>query len=265
MKKIIFRLDDICPDMNYDKFERIRDLFLKYNVKPLIGLIPNNEDEKLKFERTKGSNVDDNFIWEELLVLQNESGWDVALHGYKHEYVTKDGGILNINNQSEFAGVNFDEQLSKIKKGKDIIEKRGFKIKCFMAPAHSFDENTIKAIKKSEIEIITDGVGVYPYDIYEDVIAFPVPATIFRNFPVGIYTICLHPNTMREKDFVRIENLIIKNRSKCITFSEAVEIVNRRGLQKKWRLINKGLELYMRIVSKSIALIAKGLLKIGKK
>ena len=49
MKKptFVFRLDDISWDMNARNFARIRDLFVRYGIRPLIGVIPFNRDEKL--------------------------------------------------------------------------------------------------------------------------------------------------------------------------------------------------------------------------
>ena len=41
--KIVIRLDDIAPNMNWDMMKKTKDLFKKYNVKPLIGVIPKNE------------------------------------------------------------------------------------------------------------------------------------------------------------------------------------------------------------------------------
>lgn len=40
--KYIFRLDDICPNMNWDNFYRLEEIFDKYDVKPVVGVIPNN-------------------------------------------------------------------------------------------------------------------------------------------------------------------------------------------------------------------------------
>ena len=44
--RIIIRLDDIAPNMNWDMMKRTKDLFKKYNVKPLIGVIPKNPPGK---------------------------------------------------------------------------------------------------------------------------------------------------------------------------------------------------------------------------
>ena len=44
----VFRLDDIAPNMNWKMMERVKKLFNTYKVKPIIGVIPKNEDQELK-------------------------------------------------------------------------------------------------------------------------------------------------------------------------------------------------------------------------
>ena len=43
--KIAVRLDDITPDMDWEGFLRFKALLDRYQVKPLIGVIPQNRDE----------------------------------------------------------------------------------------------------------------------------------------------------------------------------------------------------------------------------
>ena len=42
--KISFRLDDIAENMDWEKFLSLKELLSNYDVKPIIGVIPNNED-----------------------------------------------------------------------------------------------------------------------------------------------------------------------------------------------------------------------------
>ena len=44
----IFRLDDIAPNMNWDMMSKVKKLFNDHNVKPILGVIPKNEDKELK-------------------------------------------------------------------------------------------------------------------------------------------------------------------------------------------------------------------------
>ncbi len=253
MRKIIFRLDDICPDMNYEKFSTVRDIFLKNNVKPLIGVIPFNKEEIFKLARKESIYVEDEDIWKELKMLQDESGWEIALHGYDHLQKTNDGGILAMNSRSEFAGLPYDLQESNIIAGKKLLESKGFVCKAFMAPGHSFDSNTLKAIRKVGIEIVTDGKGIYPYKT-EGCIMMPVPYSIFRNLPFGIYTVCLHSNTMEEDDFCSLRDFIIRNKKNIVSLSEGVALHRRDN--NVWRKIeNHIMETIMMISIKILLFI----------
>ena len=41
---LLIRLDDIAENMNWDLMEKCEKLFLKYNIKPVLGIIPNNKE-----------------------------------------------------------------------------------------------------------------------------------------------------------------------------------------------------------------------------
>lgn len=42
--KIALRMDDITADMNWDNFFRLKELFDKAGVRPLLGVVPDNRD-----------------------------------------------------------------------------------------------------------------------------------------------------------------------------------------------------------------------------
>ena len=44
MAKYIMRLDDACPKRDVEKWDRIEDLLDKFNVRPLVGIIPDCKD-----------------------------------------------------------------------------------------------------------------------------------------------------------------------------------------------------------------------------
>ena len=46
--KYLLRFDDIAPNMNWEVMFKVKNLFAKYNIKPIIGGIPKNEDKDLK-------------------------------------------------------------------------------------------------------------------------------------------------------------------------------------------------------------------------
>lgn len=211
MGKYIIRLDDASEFRDVEKWNRIEEIFDRYGVKPLVGVIPNNKDEKLTaYEK-------DEKFWERVHSWM-EKGWKLALHGYDHVYLTKDGGINPINKKSEFAGVPLDVQREKIKKGVEILRSHGINPKVFFAPAHTFDENTLIALKEeSDIRIISDTIATKPYTKYGFTF---VPQTFWnvRNAPFSINVFCYHPNYTTENDFEELEKFLDKNSNKFVEF-----------------------------------------------
>ena len=57
----IFRLDDIAPNMNWEMMKRVKKLFNENDVKPVLGVIPKNEDNELKKYPTCNFNFWDDF------------------------------------------------------------------------------------------------------------------------------------------------------------------------------------------------------------
>ena len=217
MPKYLFRLDDICPTMHWENFLRLKEIFDRYNVKPLIAVIPQNQDPNLKWPNERIVNEQD--FWKLIQKLQQEQGWEIGQHGFQHLYVTKQGGLLNINKQSEFAGLAEKEQEEKIRKGKEILKQNDISTDIFVAPSHSLDKNTCKALLNNNFYYISDGLSIYPYKTY-GIVWLPQMLWRLWKLPIGIHTICLHPNTLTENDFSNIEKFIKKNVNLIATFQE---------------------------------------------
>lgn len=219
--KYIFRLDDICENMDWDKFDSIKKVFEKYNVKPIIGVIPKNCDKDLlKFQCFSG------YFWEYIKFLQDDLNWSIALHGYTHVLESEDSGILQINKRSEFAGRSKKQQYESIKSGKMILDRYGLKIEAFMAPAHSFDDITIECLKKNNINVITDGYSIFPY-YYKDILFVPQLFSRPRKMPFGVYTWCIHSNSMNENDILTLEEFIKNNINNIITFPDSYKYTKK--------------------------------------
>jgi predicted deacetylase len=231
----VFRLDDISYDMNLTNFRRIQSILDRHGVQPIIGVIPCNRDPKLAAYGKDSGMAEDSF-WLMVQNLQREKGWSIALHGYDHVYCSQKGGILKTHDRSEFAGLSEAEQDRKISMGKKILEEHGLQIAAFMAPAHTFDKTTLKVLASHGIHTITDGFGLYPYR--KQGITF-VPQMMARPLVMsfGIYTICLHPNTMREKDFDRIEAFLSQYKANVIRFEEAANMTADNAFKKLLNLL----------------------------
>lgn len=156
MRSILIRFDDICPTMNWQQWERAHELLDKYNIKPLIGVIPDCKDPDLAIEKS----YDD--FWKYIKELQKK-GFTIAMHGYQHVFTSNRRGILTTRKASEFAGHTLEEQIEKIRKGKDIFKKHGIETDVFFAPAHSYDENTIKALSACGFKYVSDGKSSRAY------------------------------------------------------------------------------------------------------
>lgn len=233
----ILRLDDASEYMDIKKWTRIEELLDKYNIKPIVGIIPDNKDKSL-IEKYKK----DQDFWQKAKKWKNK-GWTIALHGCNHEYITNDGGINPVNRRSEFAGVSYEEQCRKIENGIKILEKYEMYPEIFFAPSHTFDLNTIKAlIEKSNIRIISDTIA---NDVYykDDMYFIPQQSGKVRMLPFKIVTFCYHPNTMEEKDFNILEDFLNKYNQKFITVKE-IKLKKRKlniidNMLRKLYFINK--------------------------
>jgi predicted deacetylase len=52
-----------------------------------------------------------------------------------------------------------------IARGKELLRKKELATDIFMAPAHSYDKNTIKALGQLGFRYVTDGYSLFPYII----------------------------------------------------------------------------------------------------
>lgn len=224
MNHYILRLDDASEYMDVDKWQRMETLLDKYNIKPLVGIIPDNQDPSLA-----GVYTQDSTFWDKASAWRNK-GWELALHGCYHVYTTQEGGLNPVNKRSEFAGVPYEQQCAMIQHGVEILKSHNIMPRVFFAPSHTFDENTIKALKaKSDIRIISDTVAKDSY--YQEGIYFiPQQSGRVRKLPFKVCTFCYHPNMMQDEDYEVLENFIQQYQDRFTADIEAV--MNERSFGK---------------------------------
>ena len=213
--RFLVRLDDITPYMDRERFDKVRSVLDKYGICPMIGMVPDCRDKSIY--GNDGSSYSD----EEYRALINEltsSGWIVAMHGTNHVYSTEDAGLLGINPFSEFAGTSYEVQYTKLKQGRDILHRLGIETDLFMAPGHSFDENTLKALKDLGFRAITDGLYHKPY-LRESILFIPCTLVAYDKMH-GLDTICLHTNNMTDKDISDLEKFISRHKGAAIRYNE---------------------------------------------
>lgn len=164
-RKILIRFDDICPTMDYTQWGRAVEILEKYNIKPLLGVIPDCRDPELQIESPHAD------FWQYMHDLQGK-GYKIAMHGYHHVYDSKTRGIVNTSDLSEFAGHPYEVQFDKIAKGKQALHEHGVDTDVFFAPAHSYDENTLKALAANGFKYVSDGKSIKPF-VRQGVVCIP--------------------------------------------------------------------------------------------
>lgn len=210
----LIRFDDICPTMNWDMWSRIEALLVDLDIKPIVAVIPDNKDTAFFIDDP----VDD--FWLRVKGWQ-ESGWAVGLHGCHHQYTTDNAGLLSVSRQSEFAGVDAARQYSSLSIALDTFRQNWIAPDVWVAPSHSFDLQTINALKQLGITTISDGFSFYPFRQF-GMLWIPQQIWKFRLFPFGLWTVCLHHNKWNNSDFEKFSKNILKFK-KYITTLNAVK------------------------------------------
>lgn len=154
--KILVRFDDICPTMNWEQWNKAKKILDEKDVTALLGVIPDCKDPDLNIDKPRED------FWTYIKEL-NEQGFVIAMHGYQHVFSLKADGIITHNKISEFAGLPYEVQLEKVAKGKEILNNHGIETDVFFAPAHSYDDNTIRACSACGFKYISDGYSRCPY------------------------------------------------------------------------------------------------------
>lgn len=76
-QRLILRLDDAAERMDVEKRNRMEGLLDRYEIKPLVGVIPDCQDSKMmKYEK-------DPLFWEKAHKWIDEC-WTIAMYGYQH-------------------------------------------------------------------------------------------------------------------------------------------------------------------------------------
>ncbi len=231
MNKYIIRLDDASDYMDVKKWRQMEDLLDAFNIKPLVGIIPENRDPSMV-----GNYNQDLLFWERVDHWR-EKEWELALHGCFHKYLTTAGGLNPVNRRSEFAGVSLKCQKEMIRHGVGVLKEHQIEPTVFFAPSHTFDENTLIALKEeSDIRIISDTIA---NDIYfkDEFFFVPQQSGRARKLPFKVVTFCYHPNLMSKTQFTELERFLYRHQRSFCAFSDL--IMKERRLSMYDKLLQK--------------------------
>ena len=220
--------------MKWEFMERIEILFDDFDIKPVLGVIPDNKNLELLSYPKKNQN-----FWNQVRLWKNK-GWEIGMHGTHHLYDKSCTKIdyLGHGGNTEFCGHPFHKQLEKIEMGLNKFRAERIPVRTFIAPNHTFDKNTLLALKKCGINEVIDGYGLMPYEEHE--INF-IPQLFYKiiKLPFGIQCFQIHLNYFKQKNFDDFKNFIKKNSKKIITYDQAISKVNNSFFYKIIRIVTK--------------------------
>lgn len=237
--RYLFRMDDITPTMDWGRFWALLRLFQRNRVKPLLGVVPDNRDEKLNCQKPEPT------FWETLRLLRERDLIEVAQHGYQHILAhTSEGALLRQSHgkrveRSEFAGYSFNDQLERILKGREILKENGLATDYWFAPNHSFDLTTLSALKAAGFTAVSDGIALLPYTLRGLIF---IPQQLWRPVwvPTGVFTICLHSNEITNGE-IRAIRQFLRTPAHITSFSAEVRGYQQRSLDGLKNTIFKGM------------------------
>ena len=212
--KYLIRIDDICEGLNVVNFYKIIDILNRYKIKPIIAVIPLNKDKNLIFPES----IYGEKFWKLIKKLEKEHKWKVGVHGFEHNYIKKNGGLLKINNFSEFAGLGYSEQFLKLKKAVKIMDHHNISSDLFVAPGHSFDNNTLKALLNNGFKSISDGFYNYPGKDKYGLFWIPQQLWNFSKKNKGIWTINFHINSWKRENFEELNKNLEKYKESIVDY-----------------------------------------------
>ncbi|MDB4939399.1 MAG: hypothetical protein JWP87_6371 [Labilithrix sp.] len=211
--RYLVRFDDICPGMNWEMWARIEKVLIAADVKPMLAVVPSNQDDKLNVAPPEP------MFWDRVRAWQAR-GWTIGLHGYQHRYVTREAGLIGINARSEFAGLSEAEQTDKLTRAIEIFRRESVTPDVWIAPGHSFDETTVRVLKTLGINAISDGFFLRAHRDRRGMLWVPQQMWSFRYRPFGLWTVCYHHNPWGEGDLRRFSDDVTAYRSRITNFSD---------------------------------------------
>src|SRR5437763_10368509 len=191
--QFLLRFDDICPTMRWDVWSEIEASLMDFGIKPILAVVPDNRDPVLQVAPPMKD------FWERVRRWQ-ELGWTIALHGYQHLYVARDGGLVTRRKKSEFASLPANVQEEKLRLGMGIFAREGIKSRVWIAPGNAFDEVTVSLLPRFGMDIVSAGWFWGPFIGPHNTIWMPCQLSNLRSVPSGVWSVCYHVNSWGRSD-----------------------------------------------------------------
>ena len=253
---IVIRYDDFTM-VNDSVNEKVIRLLHKYSIPVVLGVIPCDGNENLIKDKKYP-------FFDYLKEGVKRGTIEIALHGLNHKRMTPKG---------EFAGLSYEEQFRRIKKGKNLLDSIfEANIITYIPPFNSHDVNTSIALKANNIFIVSSSV----YDVWSEAVFYPLSIDDFTQLDMlvvnnqsfgGIIVVMLHPYSFVNKgSFNELETIIKElkknNNVHFDTFSgledKKIYVNNIQSQEQiKQNLLSKVLKIHNMFVTPNVILIIR--------
>jgi predicted deacetylase len=218
----LLRLDDLCPTLDPRGWQMFRDLIAEFHIRPILAVVPDNQDEELK-----RSPLDPAF-WTEMREME-AVGATIAIHGYRHLCASRGKSLLGLHQMSEFAGVDFEIQRRWVRASRQILCERGLNPRLWIAPRHGFDLNTLRALREEGLSYISDGFARVP-SIRDGVMWIPQQLWSPVRKTTGLWTICIHPCTAQMPEVDQLRAFFMSHSAQFTSFDRVAGEFEGRAL-----------------------------------
>jgi predicted deacetylase len=186
----LLRFDDLSPTMDLSRWRRFQTLIEEFGIRPILAVIPDNQDEELNLSQP------DPRFWDRMRRME-AAGALIALHGFQHLCNHTGKSLAPLHRHSEFAGVPEQTQRQWIRAGLRILRGHGLNPRIWVAPRHGFDRSTLRVLREEGINLLCDGFARAPF-IRRGLIWIPQQLWAPEKKSKGLWTICLHSNSASE-------------------------------------------------------------------
>jgi len=230
----LLRFDDLCPTVEHERWLRCLPMIEEFGLRPILAVVPDNHDHSLNL-----SPPDPNF-WPLMRAMEAE-GATIALHGYRHNCISKSPNILKLHQHSEFAGVKEETQRQWIREGLGVLRGQGLTPRLFVAPRHGFDHATLRSLRMEGLNIISDGFARVPFT-RAGVTWIPQQLWGPVEKSCGIWTICIHSNFTHASqvaelhDFIRTHAAQFTSLDRVLTEYPPARLSPNEMLHENWAL-----------------------------
>ncbi len=212
--RYLIRFDDLCPTVSAHRWQRCLKLIEEFRLKPILAIVPDNQDPDLQY-----SPPNPNF-WEQMRALQS-AGAAIGLHGYHHLCQSHGRSLLGLHRHSEFAGIPAGIQRAWIHEGLRILRTQGLKPEIWVAPRHGFDRHTLGALRAEGIFLVSDGFARVPF-LRAGVTWIPQQLWAPAERPEGLWTICIHANTVHRSQIAALRTFLANHSTQCTSVDQVL-------------------------------------------